>query len=87
MRLFRLWHLRDVRLLLRAMRSPDRPWWLWPAVLLLVIFALEPANFGLPPLGILDDVVLLPLLLRALVKLSGAESSAPGAKLTGRARA
>jgi uncharacterized membrane protein YkvA (DUF1232 family) len=73
MRLLRLWRFKDVRLLLLALRSPNRPWWLWPVALLLVLFALEPANFGLPALGILDDLILLPLLLRAIVKLSGAE--------------
>lgn len=79
MRLFRLWRLlsRDLRLLLLALRRADRPWWLLPATLLLLIFALEPANFALPALGILDDLVLLPLLLRVLVKLSGAERLAP----------
>jgi uncharacterized membrane protein YkvA (DUF1232 family) len=73
MRLFKLWRLQDVRRLVLALRSPDRPWWLWPLALLLIIFALEPANFGLPALGILDDLILLPLLLRLVVKLSGAE--------------
>jgi uncharacterized membrane protein YkvA (DUF1232 family) len=75
MRLFRLWRLlgRDLRLLLLALRSAERPWWLLPATVLLLIFALEPANFALPALGILDDLVVLPLLLRALVKLSGAQ--------------
>jgi uncharacterized membrane protein YkvA (DUF1232 family) len=73
MRLFKLWRRMDVRLLLRALRGPDTPWWLWPAALLLTIFAFEPANFGLPPPGILDELVLLPLLLRLIVKLSGAE--------------
>jgi uncharacterized membrane protein YkvA (DUF1232 family) len=75
MRFFRLWHLlgRDLRLLLRALRRRDRPRWLLPAVALLLLFALDPANFLLPALGIVDDLVLLPLLLHALVKLSGAD--------------
>jgi|HubBroStandDraft_5_1064220.scaffolds.fasta_scaffold396960_2 uncharacterized membrane protein YkvA (DUF1232 family) len=67
-RLFRLWQLggRDLRLLLTVLRRSDRPRWLAPALLLLLIFALEPLNFALPALGIVDDFLLLPLLLRAL---------------------
>ena len=67
-RLFRLWQLggRDLRLLLTMMRRSDRPRWLVPALLLLLVFALEPLNFALPLLGVIDDFVLLPLLLRAL---------------------
>jgi uncharacterized membrane protein YkvA (DUF1232 family) len=34
--------------------------------LLLLVFALEPLNFALPLLGVIDDFVLLPLLIRAL---------------------
>jgi uncharacterized membrane protein YkvA (DUF1232 family) len=75
MRLFRLWRLmnRDARLLLLALRRADRQWWLLPAVLLLLVFALDPANFALPALGLVDDLVLLPLLLHLLVKFSGAD--------------
>lgn len=67
-RLFRLWQLggRDLRLLLAMVRRSDRPRWLVPALLLLLFFAFEPLNFALPALGIVDDFVLLPLLLRAL---------------------
>ncbi|HEY2780382.1 MAG TPA: hypothetical protein VGI90_06400 [Steroidobacteraceae bacterium] len=67
-RLFRLWRLggQDLRLLLAILRRQDRPRWLAPALLLLVFFALEPLNFALPVLGVIDDFVLLPLLLRAL---------------------
>jgi len=67
-RLFRLWQLgrQDLRLLLALLRRSDRPRWLAPALLLLLFFALEPLNFALPALGIVDDFVLLPLLLRAL---------------------
>jgi uncharacterized membrane protein YkvA (DUF1232 family) len=67
-RLFRLWQLggQDLRLLLTMMRRSDRPRWLVPAALLLLVFALEPLNFALPLLGVIDDFVLLPLLIRAL---------------------
>jgi uncharacterized membrane protein YkvA (DUF1232 family) len=75
MRLLRLWRLmhQDVRLILLALRRADRPWWLLPAVLLILFFALDPLNLALPTLGILDDLIVLPLMLRAVVKLAGAD--------------
>ena len=71
-RLFRLWRLggQDLRVLLAALRQRDRPQWLLPATLLLVFFALEPLNFAFPLLGVVDDFVLLPLLLRGLVSMA-----------------
>jgi uncharacterized membrane protein YkvA (DUF1232 family) len=75
MRLFRLWRLmhQDVRLILRALRREDRPRWLLPVVLLILFFALDPLNLALPTLGILDELIVLPLMLRAVVKLAGAD--------------
>ena len=72
-RLFRLWRLgaQDLRLLMTALRRPDKPWWLVPASIFLVWFALEPVNFAIPLLGVIDDFVLLPLLLRAIVIFAG----------------
>jgi uncharacterized membrane protein YkvA (DUF1232 family) len=58
----------DLRLLWFALRHAQRPIWLWPAVLVLGWFAFEPLNFALPLLGVVDDVIVLPLLLHALVK-------------------
>jgi uncharacterized membrane protein YkvA (DUF1232 family) len=58
-----------VQFLIRALRSRNPPWWLWPVAVLLVMFALEPANFGLPALGVLDDLILLPLMLRIVVRV------------------
>jgi uncharacterized membrane protein YkvA (DUF1232 family) len=71
-RLFMLWRLsgRDLRILLHALRQRDRPIWLLPAALLLVVFAIEPLNLAFPILGAVDDFVLLPLLLRGLVSLA-----------------
>ena len=70
-RLFRLWRLGGQdQFLLAALRKRDRPQWLLPAALLLVFFALEPLNFAFPLLGVVDDFVLLPLLLRALVRIA-----------------
>jgi uncharacterized membrane protein YkvA (DUF1232 family) len=74
MRALRLWRLvsHDVQWIVAALRRPDRPWWLLPAVLAILIFAFDPLNFGLPALGIFDDLIVLPLLLRAVVKLAQA---------------
>jgi len=71
LRLLKLWQLggRDLRLLLFALRHRDRPIWLLPAALLLCLYALEPLNFAVPFLGVIDDLILLPLVLHWLVKL------------------
>ena len=68
-RLFIFWRQggRDLRLLWRALKHPDRPAWLVPAAVLLAFFALDPANLALPLLGAVDDLLLLPLALRALL--------------------
>jgi uncharacterized membrane protein YkvA (DUF1232 family) len=70
-RLFRLWRLgrQDLRLLWFALHHRSRPKWLWPAALFLLVYALEPFNFAIPLLGFVDDFVLLPLVLHALLKL------------------
>ena len=66
-----LWRVgrHDLRLLWFALRHPSRPVWLLPAAGLLALFALEPANFAIPLLGAVDDLVLLPILLHGLVGL------------------
>ncbi len=71
LRLWRLWQLgaRDVRVLWYALHHARRPVWLWPAVIVLGFYALEPLNFEIPVLGVVDDFILLPLLLHLLVKL------------------
>jgi uncharacterized membrane protein YkvA (DUF1232 family) len=70
-RLFRLWRLcrRDLALLWFALRHRSRPLWLLPAVAVLGLFALEPLNFAIPMLGLMDDFIVLPLALHWLVKL------------------
>jgi uncharacterized membrane protein YkvA (DUF1232 family) len=69
-RLLRLWRIggRDLGLLWSALRHPGRPMWLWPVVLVLGVYALEPFNFAFPILGVVDDLVILPMLLHLLVK-------------------
>jgi uncharacterized membrane protein YkvA (DUF1232 family) len=71
-RLFRLWRLggQDLRLLWMALRNPKRPRWLILATIALAVFAVEPFNFAIPFLGVVDDLLLLPLLLRLLVKFA-----------------
>lgn len=68
-RLFIFWRQggRDLKLLWRALKHPDRPAWLLPAAILLAFFALDPLNLAMPVLGVVDDLVLLPLALRALL--------------------
>jgi uncharacterized membrane protein YkvA (DUF1232 family) len=71
-RIFRIWRMsrNDLRILWGMLRHPNRPIWLLPATLALAFFALEPLNFAIPILGVIDDLVLLPLLLHGLAKLA-----------------
>jgi uncharacterized membrane protein YkvA (DUF1232 family) len=66
-----VWRLarQDLRLLWFAMRHRSRPAWLWPAVGLLLLYAIDPFNFVIPALGMVDDLVILPFALHLLVKL------------------
>lgn len=69
-RLLLLWRVgrKDLRLLWFALRHPHRPAWLMPLAVLLGLFALQPANFAIPFLGLVDDLVLLPMLLHLLLR-------------------
>jgi uncharacterized membrane protein YkvA (DUF1232 family) len=69
-RLFRLWRLgrRDLQLLWFALRHPDRPGWVFPAAAFLILYALDPLNFAMPFIGLVDEVVVVPLLLHGMVK-------------------
>jgi uncharacterized membrane protein YkvA (DUF1232 family) len=84
-RIFRLWRLAggDIRLLWAALRQPNRPTWLLPTTIALGFFALEPFNFAIPVLGVIDDLFLLPMLLHGLAKLAAyatAAATAPRAR-------
>lgn len=70
-RLLRLWRLggQDLRLLWFAIWHPARPLWLLPAVGLLGFYAVEPINFVLPVIGLVDDLVIVPLVLHFMLKL------------------
>ena len=78
-RLFLFWRSggRDLKLLWRALRHPDRPKWLLPATAALAFFALDPLNLALPLMGAVDELVLLPLALQALVRALPAHLRAP----------
>jgi uncharacterized membrane protein YkvA (DUF1232 family) len=69
-RLLRLWRVgrSDLGLLWFALRHPDRPAWLLPAAAVLALYALEPMNFAIPFVGVLDDFVILPLVLHSLLR-------------------
>lgn len=84
-RLFRLWGLagRDLRALFAVLRSSNRPRWLLPALLLLLWFGLEPLNFAIPFLGVVDDLVILPFLIHVLAKLAAPQ---PGSRFAPRSR-
>lgn len=77
-RLLRLWRLvaGDLRLLWFALRHQRRPLWLWPVAAVLGLYALDPVNFALPFAGVVDDLVVIPLLLHLVVKLLPGEIKA-----------
>jgi len=68
-RLLRLSRLvaKDMRLVFFALRHPRRPFWLLPALVLLGLYALDPVNFEVPFVGVVDDLVLVPLVLHFVV--------------------
>lgn len=74
-RLLRLWWIggRNLRLLWFALHHPRRPVWLLPAMAVLGLYALEPFNFAIPFLGVVDDFILLPMALNLLIGLLPSE--------------
>ncbi|MBC7414196.1 MAG: hypothetical protein H7327_04600 [Herminiimonas sp.] len=68
----------DLRMLWSALSHPERPFWLRPATFLLVVYALAPFNFVIPVLGIVDDLVLVPLLLHFMISLLPRHVKMPG---------
>lgn len=59
----------DLRLAWFALRHPARPAWLLPALGLLGLYAISPLSYAVPLLGVVDDLVVVPLALHALLKL------------------
>ena len=66
-----LWRVsrNDLRLLWFAARHPLRPGWLIPGAVMLALYALSALNFAMPALGVVDDLVLVPLALHWLLRL------------------
>ena len=66
----------DARLLWRALRHPQAPGWLKPAALALVAYLIWPVDLipdFIPFVGVMDDIVLIPLAIRFLLdRLPGA---------------
>ena len=61
----------DARMLWRALRHPLSPRWLKPAVAVMVLYVLSPIDLvpdAIPFLGLVDDVVLVPLAMRFLLR-------------------
>ena len=61
----------DARQLWFALRHPDAPGWLKLATALLVLYVLSPIDLipdALPVIGLVDDLVLVPLAIRWLLK-------------------
>lgn len=71
-RIFPLWRVvasQDLRLLWFAVRHEKRPAWLLPGLAGLALFAVEPLNFAVPVLGVVDEFVLVPLVLHGMLKM------------------
>lgn len=61
----------DARQLWAALRHPAAPGWLKLGVALIVLYVVSPIDFipdFIPGLGIMDDVVLVPMAIRWLLK-------------------
>jgi uncharacterized membrane protein YkvA (DUF1232 family) len=61
----------DARLLWAALRHPGSPGWLKLAVAGLVLYVLSPVDLipeVVPVLGLVDDLVLIPLVMRFILK-------------------
>lgn len=60
----------DARLLWRALRHPQAPGWLKLAALAIVAYVIWPIDLipeFLPVIGVVDDIVLVPLAIRFLL--------------------
>ena len=67
-----LWSLvkGDARLLWRALRHPQSPGWLKLGTLGIALYLLSPLDLipdVIPVIGVLDDIVLVPLAIRVLL--------------------
>jgi len=58
----------DLRLLWFALKHKERPKWLMPAAALLALYAVSPLNFAIPVVGVIDDMMIVPMALHFLLK-------------------
>lgn len=61
----------DARQFWRALRHPDAPAWLKVGTALIVLYVLSPIDLipdFIPVLGVMDDVVLVPLAIRFMLR-------------------
>jgi uncharacterized membrane protein YkvA (DUF1232 family) len=87
-RLVMLWRLvrGDARRLWFALRHPAAPTWLKVGTALLVLYVLSPIDLipdAIPLLGIVDDLVLVPLAMRWLLARLPQEIRADAARRAG----
>jgi uncharacterized membrane protein YkvA (DUF1232 family) len=59
----------DLHLAWFALKHPDRPAWLLPSLIVLGLYAISPLSYAVPLVGVVDDLVVVPMLLHALLKL------------------
>jgi uncharacterized membrane protein YkvA (DUF1232 family) len=59
---------RDLSTLLIAVRQPDRPAWLMPAMGIIALYAIAPFNVAIPVVGLIDDGLIVPVALHLLVR-------------------
>jgi uncharacterized membrane protein YkvA (DUF1232 family) len=59
----------DLRLLWFAIKHDQRPGWLLPVTGAMLLYAIAPFNLAIPVLGVMDDMVLVPLALHYVLKL------------------
>jgi uncharacterized membrane protein YkvA (DUF1232 family) len=66
-----LWRMSkaDLRLLWFALKHDQRPGWLLPVTGFMLLYAIAPFNLAIPVLGVVDDMVLIPLALHYVLKL------------------
>lgn len=60
----------DARQLWRALRHPGAPRWLWPAALGVLAYLISPIDLipdFIPVIGVMDDIVLIPLAIRFIL--------------------
>jgi len=66
-----LWRVsrNDLRMLWFFLKHPARPCWLIPAAAGLGLYVVSPLNFATPFVGVLDDLILVPLALHWMLRL------------------